>query len=259
MHERSVDEWTEALRAREGRHRLVSPGPRVANEQWWVGVGRSLATFQLGESGGGRHIAAAAIAAGRTDLLEPLALFVREEQEHARLLGLVLDLGEVDRIGEHWTDGAFVDMRHIGGLRTELLTLLVAEIVGFQYYAALADSAPTPALRSVFSAIRDDEALHFAFLISVMNSLFAGWSRPRRTAALGVFRVVADASAVVMAIDHRHALGTAGISPARFVTRCWDLRRSLIDRLSGSIYPELLSVPHSFSPPRATLESALPH
>lgn len=242
MDAQAIENWTEALRERAGRHRLISPGAEPGGD-WLSEVAYSMATFQLGESGGGRHIAAAAQAAGRPDLLEPLRLFVGEEQEHARLLGLVLDLGAIERLSSTWTDGAFVSLRHLGGIRTELLTLLVAEIIGFQFYAAMATAAPTPELRAIFVAIRDDEALHFAFIITVLNSLFFEWSRPRRLTALAAFRFVADSSAIVMAVDHRRALRAAGISQVGFVSRCWDLRRALVVHVSGSPHAELLVSP----------------
>ncbi len=236
-----IHAWNVVLRKRVGQHRSITLDDEPIERSWWEDVGPSIAAFQLGESGGGRHIEASAISADREDLVSPMRLFVMEEQEHARLLGLVLDSGNVERKTTHWTDGAFATLRHLGGIRTELFMLLVAEIIGFHYYATLAKSAPTRSLRRLFGAIRDDEAAHFAFLIAVMNSLFVGWSPFRRRLALGIFRAVADVSAVVMAWDHRRALRRSGRSPAGFISSCWQLRRALVDQLSGSPYPLLLA------------------
>src|SRR3954466_9046654 len=72
-------------------------------------AGPSLAIFQLGESGTGAHLFAAARRAGASDAyVACLERFVREEQEHARLLAVVLETLGAPLRTRHWTDRIFV-------------------------------------------------------------------------------------------------------------------------------------------------------
>ena len=64
---------------------------------------RSLQRFQLGESGDGRCIRRNALAEP-PEYREALEWFIREEQEHAWLMGCVLDALEEQRLEWHWTD-----------------------------------------------------------------------------------------------------------------------------------------------------------
>ena len=64
---------------------------------------------------------------GDDDYVEALRLFIKEEQEHARLLALVCNELEIEMLQSHWTDGVFQFARRAFGLRAEILILLVAE------------------------------------------------------------------------------------------------------------------------------------
>ena len=58
---------------------------------------------------------------------EALDFFIAEEQEHARLMGEVLDRMNAPRLRWHWSDWAFERVRRLLGLRMEVMVLLVAE------------------------------------------------------------------------------------------------------------------------------------
>jgi hypothetical protein len=112
-----------------------------------AGLARSLAHFQLGESGDGGTLL---VEARRTwaddpDYIAALALFVAEEQEHARLLAeQVVRLGGT-LVTRHWTHGWFRRVRRALGVRFEIQTLLVAEIIGTAYYRLLRSTGDTVA------------------------------------------------------------------------------------------------------------------
>ena len=77
-----------------------------------LALARSLAVFQIGESGSGEHLFAAAEAADvDDDYMAALRAFVREEQEHARLLAVVLDAMDHPLRTSHWSDRVFVRIR----------------------------------------------------------------------------------------------------------------------------------------------------
>src|SRR5690349_18496076 len=66
---------------------------------------RSLQKFQLGESGEGRHLRRRTAAAGDAAYAAAITLFIREEQEHARLMGKVLGQLNAPLLKKHWSDG----------------------------------------------------------------------------------------------------------------------------------------------------------
>ncbi len=191
-------------------------------------LGGSLATFQLGESGTGEHLFAAAAAAGvSADHLADLRAFIAEEQEHARLLELVLDaLGHPLRTS-HWTDAAFVVVRRSRSLRAEVLTLLVAEVIAIRYYGALRDGVADPAIAAVCGRIHEDELRHVAFHGETLPAYLRTMRRPARALARGLWNTLVAGTSVVVAVDHGAALRRAGCRRRDFVADVHRLRRDL--------------------------------
>src|SRR5436853_6547379 len=83
-------EWT-AYFERNRASRLTIPWEReiLVEPHLRAPLIRSLQRFQVGEQGDGLHLRAAAAATGDADYAYAIALFVAEEQEHARLLALL--------------------------------------------------------------------------------------------------------------------------------------------------------------------------
>ncbi len=97
---------------------------------------RSLQRFQLGESGDGIWLRRNA-SGEPVEYRHAQDLFIKEEQEHARLMGRVLDLLNAPRLRWHWTDWCFERVRRLLGLKLEVLVLLVAEMIAKRYFRAL--------------------------------------------------------------------------------------------------------------------------
>ncbi|MGI8793933.1 MAG: hypothetical protein ACR2H3_12300 [Acidimicrobiales bacterium] len=131
-------EWAERFDQRTAQHGSVAIDGAHLDAAAVADLGPSLATFQLGESGTGDHLISAAIAASSPgQYVEALRSFVREEQEHARLLAMVLDQFAMPRRTKHWSDRIFVLIRRLHSLRTEVLVLMVAEVIALTYYGAV--------------------------------------------------------------------------------------------------------------------------
>lgn len=77
---------------------------------------RSVQRFQVGESGDGANLIAKAQADGPGDYAMAAALFVAEEQRHARLLAALLEAAGAPLIASHWSDAFFVRLRRALGL-----------------------------------------------------------------------------------------------------------------------------------------------
>ncbi|WP_067825536.1 ferritin-like domain-containing protein [Actinomadura kijaniata] len=191
----------------EAERRRATPDP-----DWDAGARltpelvRSLQRFQVGENGDGANLIRKA---GDGDYGVAARLFVAEEQNHARMLALLLGAAGEPTIGAHWSDALFVRLRRALGLRTELAVLMIAEVVALRYYRALRDGAADPLARDVAARVLADERRHVPFHCARLNPL------PRPLALLWLCAVAA-VSAVVVA-DHGWALRELGMTRRTFV------------------------------------------
>jgi hypothetical protein len=229
----SVDErWQATFEARAGQHaelRVVAVprlDARVAGH-----LRKSLAVFQLGESGDGAHLLEAAGLAGGDQYLGALKRFIAEEQEHARMLAVVLEALDGPLLSHHWSDRLFVLARRARSLVTEVLVLLVAEVVALSYYSALRDGPALGGLRDVFARIHDDEVMHVDFHCDTLpRHLERFGARTRTVVRIGWSTLVAGAATGV-AISHGTALRAMGTSRHDFVRRVLRDRDEVAQRL----------------------------
>lgn len=170
-------------------------------------LARSLAIFQLGESGGGTIIRQSLHA--NCDGIDEyyaaaMALFVEEEHRHANILAMCVRLLGGTVIRSNWTAGLFVFGRRLIGLRLKVLVLLAAEVVGLCYYHLLAVHLPPSRLRSQLLEIVEDERAHLIFHCDFLRSQTPkAW---QKRAFIVVWRSVMACAAVVVALDHRRAI-----------------------------------------------------
>lgn len=223
-------QWREFLAARSGR-----PLPELEDPDDYsdipCSVARSLAIFQLGESGGGsvvRQARNSRLGNAGAHYAAAMQLFVAEEHRHAEILAIcVRNLGG-SLIRRNWTADLFVFGRRLLGLRLKVLVLLAAEIVGLCYYHLLATRLPASRLRSLLEQIVDDERSHLQFHCSFLRAeAFSPW---RRVAFRAAWRLVMLAAATVTFLDHRTALRDLGL-PAVVVWRRWLTYSRLAERL----------------------------
>ncbi len=176
-------------------------------------VARSLAVFQLGESGGGTIVEQARrsrLAATKGGYADAMALFVEEEHYHAELLACGVRMLGGRLLRENWTAKLFVFGRRLLGLRLKVTVLLVAEVVGICYYHLLASKLPPCRLRALLDDIVADELTHLDFHCSFLRTQTA--SRPRRMLFRLVWRCLTTLAASVVLLDHRRTLADLGIS-----------------------------------------------
>jgi len=179
-------------------------------------VARSLARFELGESGDGERIGALAAATGDAAYARCIELFVQEEQQHAQWLGILRARFGGRRLESHWSDTVFVVLRHLGGLRREICVLLTAELIALTYYRVLPLAYDDPLLRAACRRIVLDERGHVAFHRATLSHEFARMPAPPRAAAILAWRAFVAVTAKVVAWDHREVLGLAGLSRRDF-------------------------------------------
>ncbi|MFD9302307.1 ferritin-like domain-containing protein [Streptomyces sp. NPDC060048] len=172
---------------------------------------RSLQRFQLGEGGDGAELVGKADRAGDPVYARAVRLFVAEEQNHARMMALLLHAEGGGTLSAHWSDTAFVGLRRLLGLRVELLVLMVAEAVALRYYRAVRDGAADPLASEVARRILADEERHVPFHCLRLREALAPLPAPVRRAAALAWRALLAGAAAMVAVDHGPALRTLGV------------------------------------------------
>jgi len=198
-------------------------------------LARSLAHFQLGESGEGATLLAAARRAwpDDADYVAALALFVAEEQEHARLLEHLVARFGGTLVTKHWTHRCFRTLRRALGVEFEIQTLVIAEIIGAAYYRLLR-STGDGVVRQVCELMLRDEVPHLRFHADRVVTAELGRAPLRRALWSARFRLLFRAAVTAAWIDHRPALRALGVNrgvfsaEARSEARAWLVRRRQI-------------------------------
>ncbi len=167
-------------------------------------LARSIAVFQLGESGGGSVVQQAQesqLPGVTADYAAAVGGFVAEEHRHANLLAMCVRLMGGELIRENWTARWFVRGRRLLGLRLKIMVLLAAEVIGTVFYRLIAERLPPGSMQRWLTDIRGDEQAHLdfhcAFLRSQMNN------RTARLVFTAAWRTLMLGTACVVLIDHR--------------------------------------------------------
>jgi len=215
--------WLEYFEARQGRELDAPTGTPFEERPGCEAVARSLARFELGESGDGERLQRLAAQTGDASYSRAIELFVAEEGQHARWLGVLRERFGAERLTSHWSDSAFVALRHLGGLRREICVLLSAEVIALTYYRVLALAYSDPVLQVACERILLDERGHVAFHRAVLSREFATMPPAGRTLAVLSWRAFMSVTAKAVAWDHRAVLALAGVSRSGFEA---EVRRS---------------------------------
>ena len=182
-------------------------------EEKLIALHRSLAIFQLGESGEGRiakQIDFVHIFGVNETYRKCLKLFVKEEGKHGRVLAvMVRSLG--GKILQHnWTETLFSFGRRLLGIRLKLLVLLAAEAVSVVFYKVFIRELPLSGMRAALIEITRDEEFHLRFHQEFfklrLNSFFS------KLIFKLAWRGVTLLAFIVVILDHRKSLLVFGIS-----------------------------------------------
>lgn len=194
-------------------------------------LARSLAIFQLGESGGGTIIQQALhnnLQGIDEYYAAAMALFVEEEHRHANILAICVRLLDGSLIRSNWTAHLFVFARRLIGLRLKVVVLLAAEVVGLCYYHLLAAHLPISRLRDQLLEIVEDERSHLYFHCDFLRSQTR--KKWQKRVFIIVWRVVMVAASVAVVIDHHHAIRDLDIGLRRVRAR-WRTYSNLAELL----------------------------
>jgi hypothetical protein len=188
----------------------------------------SLGRFQLGESAGGKIHEEMPTHPDRAldpPLRRAVQLYIEEEWRHARELAMVIHALGGELQTAHWTNGAFTACRRILGLRTKMMTLAIAEVIGIVYYRALASGVGSAALCTSLERIADEEARHLDFQAAFFERailLTPRWVRvPYRWLLRALMFAILAAALLVLLLDHGRVLRQAGASAQSLASASW--------------------------------------
>jgi hypothetical protein len=214
-------DWLEYFR-RNRSERMIIPWELEVHvkQQLRVPLVRSLQRFQMGERGDGSHLKKVAATMNDDSYVAAISLFVEEEQGHADLMARVLHKLDAPLLKRHWSDGCFRFLCLVSGLRTELMVLLVAEVIAKGYFRGLYEATNDPVLRAVCAQIRQDEEGHIAFHADTLRSLLSTVPRPLRYVILPMWRLFFSGVCLIVAYDHRKLLRATGTPRRAFFVEC---------------------------------------
>jgi hypothetical protein len=205
----------------------IDPLPRAQRTP----VVRLLQCFQLGESSEGRVVGEArrtADPAFDEALKEATALYVREEGRHAAILAqLLAGLGAPTR-KRATAEVFFRRGRRLLGLRTKMLVIAAAEVVGVAIYTRIRDGVASPVIASATDDILRDELDHLDFQSLLWSRILWTFGPVSRIAALAIglaFAAVLAAATLMVIVQHHAALRQLGTEPSAFARECLRIAR----------------------------------
>jgi hypothetical protein len=197
-------------------------------------VAAALARFQAGETGEGRiaHEIYRFDGAGvDDDYRRALVLFVREEGRHARILGELTRVLGGETLGATKSQAVFTGVRRLAGVRTKLLALLVAEVVGIGFYGMLAERLGDGSVKDALREICADEQAHLFF--------HSDFFRAQREDARGawLFRLawwpLVTGTCALLIFVERETLQALGVPKRELARRYSRLAREVAGLVSG--------------------------
>ncbi len=180
----------------------------------------SLQRFQIGESGDGQHLKKYAAAANDPVYEQCIDLFVKENQSHAGMLAQIIKSMDGSLLAGHWSQRAFVILRRMFGLKTEVFVLMIAEIIGKCFYKSLADRIDNKILKDAFSLIVIDEIFHLEFHCSFMGEQTRHYSPLFRRVLSYLWFALFYGAALVFILDHSRVFQAIKVSRSDFLDQC---------------------------------------
>lgn len=219
-------------------HTLPLPdAPCALPEQTRSALARSLAIFQLGESGGGtrlrRYTRSIASLESLRGYQRAVDHFVAEEQSHAALLARTVTHLRGPLLQKQWTNSIFRWMRDLVNLEFNIQVLLTAELIAEVYFGLLALRCSDPVVQTVAKKILRDEMGHLSFQRDFLYERLRTLTPTVQRLWRWQFQFIHHATAAVVAWDHRDCLRTLDITPADFRARaakCWESFQTRLER-----------------------------
>lgn len=199
-------------------------------------LARSIAIFQLGESGGGTRLRRYARKVAPLEqfrgYMRAVDLFVAEEQGHAALLARLLEHLRGTRLKKQWSNTVFRAVRGLLNIEFNVQVLLTAELIAEVYFGHLYLRVDDPAVKLVARKLLADEMKHLAFQREFLADRLAGLSPTWRRLWRLQFEMIHRVTTWVVSWDHAPCFHAIGFAPADFRARAAEA----VDRFSQRLW-----------------------
>lgn len=204
----------------------------------------SIRQFQRGEHSEGKHFLAFAGTLGDPVYTDIVRLFIREEQDHAGVLGRFMDLQQIRRIRQDGLDTIFRRLRKLAGLECTVSVLLTAEIISMIYYQALEKATGSKLLQQICRQILRDEEMHLRFQSYTLQVIYGKKNRVELVFSRCARRVLMAGTIFVVWFFHRKVLKAGPFSALSFFRAVWKEFRRCDRMISGMesnnpVYPSV--------------------
>lgn len=181
---------------------------------------KSVQQFQSGESSDGRKLLQAAEKQVQNiedqTYVKAIKLFIKEEQNHAGLLGRFMTKQEIPKLKAHWMDNFFRSLRKTYGIQSYVVVLLTAELIAMIYYQALRKATNSPTLIAICDQILSDEAKHIRFQSITLHKLWSHRSFFSVFTNNLIRKLLLHTTILAVWKNHRKVLKAGGYSFIRF-------------------------------------------
>ena len=135
----------------------------------------SIKAFQKGEGSDGRYLMKAVTdyinKTGQKEYYDVMQWFIKEENYHSAYLKEYMDFYKIKPVKHSTLDFIFRKLRQLSGLKSEIITLVTAEMIALTYYDALSKCISSPVLKSICKQMLHDELAHIIFQSHTLKCL----------------------------------------------------------------------------------------
>ncbi len=187
-------------------------------------IAKSIQTFQLGESGEGRHFLTCARQwadkNGDHEYVTALELFIKEEQNHSAALAAFMARAGIPRLEKELSDNLFRWLRHRAGLELTITVLITAEIIARVYYPALRKATSSHWLRKICEQISRDEVAHIRFQGQRLGIIQRRMGPLGRAISMMLSQILFDLASIAVWFGHRSVFKAAKLSFREYWWKC---------------------------------------
>lgn len=185
---------------------------------------RTIKRLHLGECGEGRIVLEAYRSADPSldeAMRRCIDLYIHEEHRHAvEVESIIRSLGG-EPLDGHWSSKLFSKGRRVLGLRTKMITMAAAEVVGVEAYQLIVRYANDPKIVEIARRIASEESGHLRFQSEWFARALETSTRPGYRIAFGAWYSLIQVVAVALFIaDHGPLLKRIGVRRGEFSRRC---------------------------------------
>ncbi|YCM42452.1 ferritin-like domain-containing protein [Verrucomicrobiaceae bacterium 227] len=231
----NVQKWLDHFAANTSAERIDWGQACSLPEEVRKPLAKSLAVFQLGETGEGCALFRLARSCrddpGLVRYEEALRAFILEENRHAEILKEMVLRVEGTLLTKQWSDRVFRFVRKLVNLEFELQTLLTAELIAEAYYKLLRRTVDDEPIKQACARIVKDEVGHTGFHAAFFGYRNLSWSPPIRFAWKTCLHALTEVAWRVVWLDHRSCFKALHIEREQFASHVRKARRTWFRRV----------------------------